>query len=79
MTRELRNLIAPHVTATLEASGDETLTRDDVLIEVLAEFWRCNGVERYIRCDGLIGWRTSSKYREELEAWDADAFDEEML
>ena len=50
-----------------ELDRDVSLRRKDVILTVLAQFARSGDAERYIRPDGHVEWRGTSKFRDWLD------------
>ena len=68
--KELKRWIMFHVKAELE--GDPSLKRDDLIHSVLGRFVRSGDAERYIRENGKVAWRLTTKFREWLKEGEAD-------
>jgi hypothetical protein len=64
LDRTLRYWIGLQVDAAL--STDEDLDRNEIRLEVLGQFVRSGDAERYVRRDGVIGWRASRHFLEWL-------------
>lgn len=71
LDKTLKRWIGYQVDAMM--ARDAEMDRNEIVLSVLGEFVRSGDAERYVRHDGKIGWRATTRFIEKMREGEEEA------